>query len=172
MWQARFPAPAHLPKNTCNQCKNPPLTIPAGHLLPFFEIKRNLCLSDLFPLPHSPRSAIELAVQLFCIPVDGTKSAGSESKMREDRTVCRTCDQNRELMSRMALWHNDDSDGDVHHGLLFASIFVVRRLPLDRSTFDVPVVSPLGVLENIGVFNLYIYELYFDVPRTPQALSE
>ena len=136
--------PAPFAKNTCNQCKNLPLTIPCtGAFTHFgdkttsftFEAKFTIsflfdaspdymfsaidsvdlpinpitCISKRIPLlptppcpvtaQCSPRSAIELAVQLFCIPVDGTKSAGSESKMREDRTVCRTCRQNRQPMT-------------------------------------------------------------------------
>ena len=54
-------------------------------------------------------------------------------------------------------WYYDgdgdgDGDGDFHHGLLLASILMVRRFSLNCPTFDVPVVSTLRVLWNIRFF--------------------
>ena len=53
MWQAPFPSPAHLPKNTCNQCKNLPRQSLLG-LFPILEINW-----DLSPLKQNSPVTLE-----------------------------------------------------------------------------------------------------------------
>ena len=102
--------------------------------------------------PSLPRSTMELAVQLFCIPVEGTKSESKErfaskleSNIREDRT----------FLMRLETWscnHNcDDIMGTSGRWCLHLHLVVgvprVRGLPLYRAARDVPVVRAIAVLK-------------------------
>ena len=117
--------------------------------------------------PSLPRSTMELAVQLFCIPVEGTKSESKErfaskleSNIREDRT----------FLMRLETWscnHNcDDIMGTSGRWCLHLHLVVgvpcVRGLPLYRAARDVPVVRAIAVLK---IFATYFYILLFDTYR-------
>ena len=106
--------------------------------------------------PSLPRSTMELAVQLFCIPVEGTKSESKErfaskleSNIREDRT----------FLMRLETWscnHNcDDIMGTSGRWCLHLHLVVgvpcVRGLPLYRAARDVPVVRTIAVLKIFAI---------------------
>ena len=103
--------------------------------------------AEMQSLPLLPRSAIELAVQLFCIPVDGRKSDSNdrlvsklESKILEERTS----------LMRLDTWSWIKIDSGARSILTKTDLTVLwfRRMSLDSPTCDVPVVGSLTVLKH------------------------
>ena len=77
--------------------------------------------------PSLPRSTMELAVQLFCIPVEGTKSESKErfaskleSNIREDRT----------FLMRLETWSCNDECDDIMGGPMVSPSSPGCRSPL------------------------------------------
>ena len=108
---------------------------------------KNLYLSQTDGFPHLPRSAIELAVQLFCIPVEGRKSESNdrlesklESKILEERTS----------LMRLDTWSWNEIIIKVSDILTQTDLTVLRvwRMSLNSPTCNVPVVRPLTVLKH------------------------